>query len=171
MAGAGKQSGIVDQRLPASTVPGSIQIHCHGDESAARDCPTTGHIRPYRRHPQFGKDYCPQLPGESRTSTEELFAEHGIEVDHVTLFQWSQRFTTILMEAAKPYRHRLGSHWFVDESYVRGVSLRSCPGGGMRWAIKHQCFFKATRSSMRSVTMSRSSLTERRCAGTVPMPG
>ena len=129
MAGAGKQSGIVDQRLPASTVPGSIQIHCHGDESAARDCPTTGHIRPYRRHPQFGKDYCPQLPGESRTSTEELFAEHGIEVDHVTLFQWSQRFRTILMEAAKPYRHRLGSNWFVDETYVRGVSLRSCPGG------------------------------------------
>jgi IS6 family transposase len=40
-------------------------------------------------------------------------------VDHVTLFRWVQRFTPILVEAAKPCRHRVGGHWFVDETYVK----------------------------------------------------
>ena len=47
---------------------------------------------------------------------EELLAERGIEVDHVTLFRWVQRFTPILMEASKPCRHTVGSSWFVDET-------------------------------------------------------
>ena len=57
--------------------------------------------------------------GLSYRNLEELLAEPDIEVDHVTLFRWIQRFTPILMEAAKPYRHRMGSHWFVDETYVK----------------------------------------------------
>ncbi len=50
---------------------------------------------------------------------EELLAERGIEVDHVTLFRWVQRFTPTLIEAARPCRHAVGDRWFVDETYVK----------------------------------------------------
>jgi IS6 family transposase len=50
---------------------------------------------------------------------EELLTERGIEVDHVTLFRWVQRFTPLLIDAARPYRHCVGAHWFVDETYVK----------------------------------------------------
>ncbi len=57
--------------------------------------------------------------GLSYRDLEELLAERGIEVDHVTLFRWVQRFTPFLVEAARPCRHIVGSHWFVDETYVK----------------------------------------------------
>jgi len=57
--------------------------------------------------------------GLSYRDLEELLAERGIEVDHVTLFRWVQRFTPLLIEAARPCRHRVGGHWSVDESYVK----------------------------------------------------
>jgi transposase, IS6 family len=50
---------------------------------------------------------------------EELLAERGIEVDHVTLFRWVQRFTPVLVDAARPCRHAVGGRWFVDETYVK----------------------------------------------------
>ena len=36
---------------------------------------------------------------------EELLAERGIDVDHVTLYRWVQRFTPLLIDAARPCRH------------------------------------------------------------------
>jgi IS6 family transposase len=57
--------------------------------------------------------------GLSYRDLEELLAERGIEVDHVTLFRWVQRFTPLLVGAARPCRHSVGSHWFVDETYVK----------------------------------------------------
>jgi transposase-like protein len=57
--------------------------------------------------------------GLSYRDLEELLTERGMEVDHVTLFRWVQRFTPILMEAAKPCRRSVGGHWFVDETYVK----------------------------------------------------
>jgi IS6 family transposase len=57
--------------------------------------------------------------GLSYRDLEELLAEPGIEVDHVTLFRWVQRFTPELIEAARPCRHAVGSRWFVDETYVK----------------------------------------------------
>jgi IS6 family transposase len=57
--------------------------------------------------------------GLSYRDLEEFLAERGIEVDHVTLFRWVQRFTPILADAARPCRHRVGGHWFVDETYVK----------------------------------------------------
>ena len=57
--------------------------------------------------------------GLSYRDLEELLAERGIEVDHVTLFRWVQRFTPVLVDAAKPCRHSVGSSWFVDETYVK----------------------------------------------------
>ena len=57
--------------------------------------------------------------GLSHRDLEELLAERGVEVDHVTLFRWVQRFTPLLIDAAQPCRHRVGGHWFVDEIYVK----------------------------------------------------
>lgn len=38
---------------------------------------------------------------------EELLAERGIGVDHVTLYRWVQRFTPELIDAARPRRHAM----------------------------------------------------------------
>ena len=52
----------------------------------------------------------------------ELLAERGIEVDHVTIYRWVQRFTPLLIDAARPCHHCVGDRWFVDETYVKGLS-------------------------------------------------
>jgi transposase-like protein len=57
--------------------------------------------------------------GLSYRYLEELLAERGIEVDHVTLFRWVQRFTPELIDTARPTRHAVGDRWFVDETYVK----------------------------------------------------
>ena len=57
--------------------------------------------------------------GLSYRDLEELLAERGIDVDHVTLFRWVQRFTPLLVDAARPCRHAVGGRWFVDETYVK----------------------------------------------------
>jgi phospholipase C len=46
-------------------------------------------------------------------------AERGIDVDHVTIYRWVQRFTPLVIDAARPFRHSVGDRWFVDETYVR----------------------------------------------------
>src|SRR4051812_41049098 len=57
--------------------------------------------------------------GLSYRDLEELLAERGIEVDHVTLYRWVQRFTPLVIDAARPCRHAAGEQWFVDETYVK----------------------------------------------------
>jgi transposase-like protein len=57
--------------------------------------------------------------GLSFNDVEELLAERGIQVDHVTIFRWVQRFTPLLAEAARPCRHGVGDRWQVDETYVK----------------------------------------------------
>jgi transposase-like protein len=59
--------------------------------------------------------------GLSYRDVEELLAERGIEVDHVTVYRWVQRFTPLLAEAARPCRHAVGDRWYVDETYVKVV--------------------------------------------------
>ncbi|MCX6423809.1 MAG: IS6 family transposase [Actinobacteria bacterium] len=48
-----------------------------------------------------------------------LIQERGIDVDHVTLFRWVQRFTPELIDAARPGRHATRDRWFVDKTYVK----------------------------------------------------
>jgi IS6 family transposase len=48
-----------------------------------------------------------------------LLAERGVEVDHVTVYRWVQRFTPLLADAARFTRHSPGDRWFVDETYVK----------------------------------------------------
>ena len=43
--------------------------------------------------------------GLSYRDVEELLAERGITVDHVTVYRWVQRFTPEFIEAARPGRH------------------------------------------------------------------
>ncbi len=50
---------------------------------------------------------------------EELLVERGVEVDHVSVFRWVQRFTPLLADAARFCRHAPGDRWFVDETYVK----------------------------------------------------
>jgi len=57
--------------------------------------------------------------GLSYRDVEELLAERGVEVDHVTVYRWVQRFTPLLIDAARPCRHVPGVRWFVDETYVK----------------------------------------------------
>jgi transposase-like protein len=57
--------------------------------------------------------------GLSYRDVEELLAERGIEVDHVTVYRWVQRFTPLLNDAARPCRHAVGDHWYADETYVK----------------------------------------------------
>ena len=57
--------------------------------------------------------------GLSYRDLEELLAERGVEVDHVTLHRWVQRFTPLLIDAARPCRHAVRRRWFVDETYVK----------------------------------------------------
>jgi transposase, IS6 family len=57
--------------------------------------------------------------GLSYRDVEELLAERGVEVDHVTVYRWVQRFTPLLIDAARPCRHVPGDRWFTDETYVK----------------------------------------------------
>jgi hypothetical protein len=57
--------------------------------------------------------------GLSYRDVEELLAERGIDVDHVTVYRWVQRFTPLLADAARPRRHAVGDRWQVDATYVK----------------------------------------------------
>jgi transposase-like protein len=57
--------------------------------------------------------------GLSYRDVEELLAERGIEVDHVTVYRWVQTFTAEFIDSARPSRHATGERWFVDETYVK----------------------------------------------------
>ena len=62
--------------------------------------------------------------GLSYRDVEELLAERGVDVDHVTVFRWVQRFTPLFADAARPARHAAGDRWFVDETYVKVAGRR-----------------------------------------------
>jgi transposase-like protein len=55
----------------------------------------------------------------SYRDVEELLAERGVQVDHVTVYRWVQRFTPLVADAARPCRHAVGDRWQVDETYVK----------------------------------------------------
>jgi hypothetical protein len=57
--------------------------------------------------------------GLSYRDVEELLAERGIEVDHVSIYRWVQRFAPEFAEAARPRQHVVGDRWHVDETYLK----------------------------------------------------
>ena len=54
---------------------------------------------------------CPDL--------EELLAERAIQVDHLSLFRWVQRFPPSVIEAGRPWRPAAGSRWFGDQTHLK----------------------------------------------------
>jgi IS6 family transposase len=61
---------------------------------------------------RFGLSYC---------DVEELLTERGVEVDHVSVYRWVQRFTPLLAEAARPCRHAVGNRWQVDGALLHSL--------------------------------------------------
>jgi transposase-like protein len=57
--------------------------------------------------------------GLSYRDVEELLAERGIEVDHVSIYRWVQRFAPEFAEAARARQHVIGDRWHVDETYLK----------------------------------------------------
>jgi transposase-like protein len=55
----------------------------------------------------------------SYRDVEELLLERGVELDHVTVYRWVERFTPLLVDAARFARHSPGDKWFVDETYIK----------------------------------------------------
>ena len=49
--------------------------------------------------------------GLSYRDVEELLVERGVQVDHVSIYRWVQRFTPLLIDAARPRRHATGDRW------------------------------------------------------------
>jgi transposase, IS6 family len=64
--------------------------------------------------------------GLSYRDVEKLLTARGIEVDHITVFRWVQRFTPLLADAARPCRHAVGDRWYVDETYLRVAGRWRC---------------------------------------------
>src|SRR3982751_2735156 len=64
--------------------------------------------------------------GLSYRDVEELLAERGVAVDHVTVYRWVQRFTPEFASAARSRRHVPGDRWFVDETYVKVAGRWTC---------------------------------------------
>jgi len=62
--------------------------------------------------------------GLSYRDVEEVLAERGIAVDHVTIYRGVQRFTPLLADAAGACPHAVGNRWFVDETYVKVAGKR-----------------------------------------------
>src|SRR3978361_1815526 len=67
--------------------------------------------------------------GLSYRDVEELLAERGIEVDHVSVYRWVQRFTPLLAPAARCSPPPPGDRWFVDETVRREAR---CDRAGVR---------------------------------------
>ena len=63
-----------------------------------------------RRYLRYGLPY---------RDVEELLAERGVEVDHVSVYRWMQRFTPLFADAARPCRHATGDRWFADETHLK----------------------------------------------------
>jgi transposase, IS6 family len=50
-----------------------------------------------------------------------VLTERGITVDHVTIYRWVQRFTSLLINVARPCRHAPDDRWFVDEMHIKAA--------------------------------------------------
>jgi IS6 family transposase len=68
--------------------------------------------------------------GLSYRDVEELLAERGVEVDHVTVYRWVLRFTLRLAEAERRCRHQIGGA--LDGG-------RDLPQGGRAMALRLSC--------------------------------
>ena len=103
--------------------------------------------------------------GLSYRDVEELLAERGITVDHITIYMSVQRFTPEFIEAARPARHLPGDRWFTDETYLKVAG---------RWAYLYRAVNQNGQvidillSGRRDLAAARRFFTRALRAGTVP---
>src|SRR5450631_3755987 len=57
--------------------------------------------------------------GLSFRNWEDLMAERKLNVDHVTIWRWVQRYAPELNRRCRPELRRTNGSWRVDETYVR----------------------------------------------------
>src|SRR6188508_1559816 len=50
---------------------------------------------------------------------EEIMAERGLAVDHVTIWRWVQRYAPVLNQRIRRELRRPNRSWRVDETYVK----------------------------------------------------
>jgi transposase, IS6 family len=50
---------------------------------------------------------------------ELMLLDHGVKVDHTTMFRWIQAFADELEKRIRPYLRLCNGSWRVDETYVR----------------------------------------------------
>jgi len=102
--------------------------------------------------------------GLSYRDVEELMAERGVTVDHVTSCRWVQRFTPEFIEA-RPCRRAPSDRWFVDETYVKVAG---------QWAYlyravdQHGQVIDVLLSARRDLAAARRFFTRGVRAGTIP---
>ena len=55
----------------------------------------------------------------SYADVAELLAERGVQVDPSSIYDWVREFAPLYEDAARPFRHAVGSSWSVDETYTK----------------------------------------------------
>jgi IS6 family transposase len=103
--------------------------------------------------------------GLSYPDVEELLAERGVTVDHVTVYRWVQRFTPEFIEAARPCRHAPGNRWFVDETYLKVAGQWTYL---YRAVDQHRQVIDVLPSARRDLAAARRFFTRALRAGVVP---
>jgi hypothetical protein len=103
--------------------------------------------------------------GLSCRDVEELLAERGVTVDHVSVYRWVQRFTPEFIEAARPSRHVPGDRWFVGETYLKVAGQWTYL---YRAVDQHGQVIDVLLSGTRDLAATRRFFTRALRAGTVP---
>jgi transposase, IS6 family len=103
--------------------------------------------------------------GLSYRDAEELLADRGVTVDHVTVYRWVQRFTPEFIEAARPCRHAPGNRWFADETYLKVAGKWTYL---YRAVDQHGQVIDVLLSARRDLAAARRFFTRALLAGTVP---
>jgi transposase-like protein len=109
-----------------------------------------------RWHPRYGLPY---------QDVEQLPAERGITVDHVTACRRARRLAPEFTGAAGFCRHAPGDRWPADETYLKVAGRRAC----LYRAIDHHGQVTgALLSKRRGLAAARRFLARALRAGTIP---
>jgi transposase-like protein len=104
--------------------------------------------------------------GLSYRDLTELLAERGVDVDHVTIYRWEQRFTPLAIQAARPCRHNVGDRWFVDETSLPTFHIDTTRYANNRIECDHRRL-KSRPPPMRGLRTDRTASTAIRCHAVV----
>ena len=78
--------------------------------------------RRQRRHVIISRkvsQYETQVYSLSYRDLEEIMAERGLAVDHVTIWRWVQHYSPLLNQQLRRKLRRPNGSWRVDETYIK----------------------------------------------------